>query len=97
MITSAADTPSSFVDVGGNAAAIVANGAGAVGVQHHIDAVGVTGQRFVDRIVDDFIDHVVQARAVVGVADVHARPLAHRVEALEHLDAVGVVGIHIGF
>ena len=29
-----------------------------------------------------------QARAVVGVADIHARPLAHGVEALEDLDRI---------
>ena len=39
----------------------------------------------------DLEHHVVEARAVVGVADVHAGALAHRVEALEDLDAVGAV------
>ena len=52
---------------------------------------GVAGQRLVDRVVDDLVDHVMQARAVIGVADVHPRPLAHRVEALEDLDRFGVV------
>ena len=91
MMTSAADTPSPVMDVGRDAAAVVAHGAGAVGVERHVDAVGIAGQRLVDRVVDDLIDHVVQARAVIGVADIHARPLAHGVEALQHLDAVGAV------
>ena len=47
---------------------------------------GVAGERLVDRVVDDLVDHVMQARAVIGVADVHARALAHRIEALEDLD-----------
>ena len=84
-----------FVDAGGNAAAIVAHGAGAVGIQRHVDAVGIAGQRLVDGIVDDFVDHVMQARAVIGVADIHARPLAHGIEALQHLDAVGVIFVRI--
>ena len=42
---------------------------------------GVAGLRLVDRVVDDLEGHVVQAGAVIGVADVHARPLAHGVEA----------------
>ena len=46
----------------------------------------MSGQRFVDGVVDDFIDHVVQAGAVIGVADIHARPLAHGVEALQNPD-----------
>ena len=80
-----------LVDVGGDAAAVVADGARAVGVQDHVDAAGVSRQRLVDGVVDHLIDHVVQARAVVGVADIHARPLAHGVQALEHLDGVGAV------
>ena len=43
--------------------------------------VAIAGQGLVDRVVDDLVDHVMQARAVVGVADIHARPLAHGVEA----------------
>ncbi len=49
------------------------------------------GQRLVDGIVDDLVDHVVQARAVIGVADIHAGALADGVEALEHLDGVRAV------
>ena len=56
----------------------------------------MAGQRLVDRIVGDLEHHVVEARAVVGVADVHAGALAHRVEALEDLDAVGAIFILVG-
>ena len=49
------------------------------------DPVAVAGQRLVDGVVDDLADQVVQA-ALAGGADVHARALAHRLEALEHLD-----------
>jgi hypothetical protein len=34
---------------------------------------------------------VVEAGAVIGVADIHPRPLADRVEALEDLDRIRVV------
>jgi hypothetical protein len=50
---------------------------------------GMTGQRLVDAVVHDLVDHVVQARAVIGVADVHAGALAHRLQALENLDGIG--------
>ena len=66
------------VNVGRNAAAVVAHRAGAVGIEDHFDAVGIAGQRFVDRVVDDFVDHVMQARAVIGVADIHARAACAR-------------------
>ncbi len=57
----------------------------------------MAGQRLVDGVVDDLVDHVVQARAVVGVADIHARPLANGIQALQNLDGIGAVfGRHAG-
>ena len=83
------------VDVGGDAAAVVDDGHRAVGIERHRDEVGMAGQRLVDGVVDDLVDHVVQARAVIGVADVHAGALAHRVEALEDLDGIGAIFVGI--
>ena len=81
------------MDVGGDAAAVVAHGAGAVGVEGDDDLAGEAGERLVDGVVDDLVDHVVQARAVIGVADVHAGALAHGVEPLQDLDCVGAVAL----
>ena len=53
-----------------------------------VDIGGVAGERLVDGVVDDLVHHVMQAGAVIGVADIHARPLAHGVEALEDLDRI---------
>ena len=80
-----------LVDVGGDAAAVVGDRGRAVGVEDHLDARRPAGQRLVDGVVHHLVDHVVQARAVIGVADVHARALAHRVEALEDLDGIRAV------
>src|SRR5690606_29481329 len=85
-----------LVDVGGDAAAVVGDGDRTVLVEGDLDQVGVAGEGLVDGVVDHLIDHVVQARAVVGVADVHAGALAHRVQALENLDGVGAVGGLLG-
>src|SRR5207247_135733 len=43
------------------------------------------------RVVDHLVDHVMEAGAVVGIADIHARPLADRIEAFEDLDGFRVV------
>ena len=51
----------------------------------------MAGQRLVDAVVDDLVHHVVQARAIVGVADIHARTLADSLQALENLDGIGAV------
>jgi hypothetical protein len=84
-----------FVDVGRNAAPVVVHRARPVRIERDGDLLGVAGERLVDRVVDRFVDHVVQARAVIGVADVHAGALAHCVEAFEDLDRLGVVIGHV--
>src|SRR5690606_9997542 len=70
----------------GNATAVVGHADGVVGVDGDDDVVAVAGQGFVDGVVDHLDDEVVQARAIGGVADVHARALAHGLQAFEDLD-----------
>ena len=53
---------------------------------------GVAGHRFVDRVVDDFVDEVVQA-AGRGVADVHGGPLADVLQIAEMLEVLGGVAV----
>ena len=84
-----------LMHVGRNAAAIVGDGAGAVGIKRDGDEIGMAGQRLVNGVVHDLIDHVMQAGPVIGVADIHAGPLAHRVEALQHLDRVGAIFLRV--
>ena len=67
-----------LVDVDRDAAAVVGDGDGFVGVDRDDDPVAVAGQRLVDRVVDDLENHVVQAGAVIGVADVHSGALSDR-------------------
>ena len=55
-----------------------------------LDEVGVTGDRFVHRVVDDFGEEVMQ-RLLVGAADIHAGAHAHGLEAFEHADGGSVV------
>ena len=81
----------------GNAAAVVGDGAGAIGIEGYGYAVRKPAQDLIDGVVDNFIDHVVEARAIVGVADIHAGALAHRIKAFEHLDGIGIIGRHFCF
>jgi len=74
-----------------DAAAIIGDRARPVGVQRHRDGVAIACQRLVDRIIDDLINHMMQTGSVIGVADIHPRPLAHRVEPAQHLDRLLVV------
>jgi hypothetical protein len=73
-----------------DAAAVVRDGARAVRVQGDPDPVAVPGEGLVDAVVDDLVDQVVEP-AGPGGADVHARPAADRLQALEDGDVPGVV------
>jgi hypothetical protein len=92
MMTSAAEMPSSLWISTGMPRPLSVTVTEPVGVQRHRDDVGMARKRLVDGVVDHLIDHVMQARAVVGVADIHAGALAHRIQAFENLDGIGAIG-----
>ena len=54
-------------------------------LEFDLDEVGVARQRLVHGVVDDFGEQMMQ-RLLVGAADIHAGPAAHRLEAFQHLD-----------
>ena len=66
----------------GDAAAVVEDGHGVVGVDRDRDFGAEPRQRLVDGVVDDLVDEVVQARHAGG-ADIHAGSLADGLEPLE--------------
>ena len=66
-----------LVHVHRNAAPIVAHRNAAVGVDFHGHCGGMAGQRLVNAVVDNLIDHVMQARPIVGVTNIHAGALAN--------------------
>ena len=79
-------------DADRDAAPVVEHDDRVVGLDGDGDAVGIAGERFVDRVVDDLVDQVVEAPRPRG-ADVHAGTLADRVEALEDCDVLLVVAL----
>lgn len=78
------------VDVGGDAAPIVDDGDRAVFVQDDFDAGAKISHRFVDGVVNHFVNKVMQP-ARGGVSDVHRRSFADGFEAFQHLDIFGAV------
>ena len=54
------------------------------------------GQRLVHGVVDHLGEQVMQ-RLLVGAADIHAGPAAHRLQAFQHLDVGGgIAGLGAG-
>ena len=79
------------VDIGRNTTAIVTNRCRSIAIQLHQHQVTMTGQGFIDGVIDHLIDHVMQTGSVIGIPDIHARSLAHRFQALQDLDGFGTV------
>ena len=78
------------MDAHGEAAAVVLDGDGAVGVQRDHDVVAEARQRLVHGVVDDFIDEMMQSALIRG-ADVHARTAANGLQTLEDLNLTFVI------
>ena len=74
--------------IDGDAAAVVGDRDRAVGQRLDRDEGRMARHRLVHRVVDHLGEEVVQ-RLLVGAADIHAGPAAHRLEAFEHLDIPG--------
>jgi hypothetical protein len=76
-----------------DAAAVVRDGQKAVRAQLDSDEGRMPRERLVHRVVDDFGEEVMQ-RLLVGAADIHSGPAAHRFQTFEDLDVGGgVVGL----
>ena len=65
------------MDIDGHAAAVIDYFQRAVLEQGDIDALGMTGQRLVDGIVDDFVRKVIRPAGI----RIHARPATNWIEA----------------
>jgi len=80
MMTSAAERPSSAVDIHRNSAAVVVDGHGFVGMDGDDDAIAMAGERLIDGVIHNLENHVMKAAAIVGVPDVHAGALSDGVQ-----------------
>jgi YidC/Oxa1 family membrane protein insertase len=82
-------------DAGRDAAAVVQHRYRIVGMDGDHDLVAEARQGLVHGVVHHLEHHVMQPRTVRGVANVHAGALAHRLQALQDLDAVGAVLVRV--
>ena len=73
-----------------NAAPVVGHSAATVSEEYHVDPGSVSSHRFVNGVVHDLPDAVMQPRRPCR-ADIHAWALPDRVKPFEHLDLIGAV------
>ncbi len=79
------------VDFNRDAPAIIDYRNAVVLVDGDLDCRAESRHRFVDRIIDDFVNKMVQS-VRSGGSDIHRRTFSYRVEALENLNGSGVIG-----
>ena len=78
------------IGVDGDAAAVVFDATAAVILKNDVDGVAEARHGFIDRVVDDFPDEVMQTSEARG-PDVHTRTLANGVETFEDLNVLRTV------
>ncbi len=61
---------------------IVTNTHGLIGVNNDVDLAAVPSQRFVDRVINDLEHHMMKARTVIGIPDIHTWTLSDSIQAL---------------
>ena len=76
--------------VDGNSAAVVDYRDGIIDVNGDVNFVSVSGKRFVNGVVDNFVDEMVQSH-LTGRADVHGGTFPYRFHAAEDFNGIGVV------
>src|SRR3989338_10063099 len=79
-----------FMDVDGDAAAVVGDGDAVIGVDGDVDGVSVAGERFVDGVINDFVDEVVKAPRA-HITNVHCGALTNRLDPFEDLNVLGTI------
>jgi hypothetical protein len=78
------------MDINWNSATVIDNAQRSIGHQSHLNLCAISCERFIDCVIDDFIDKVMQT-AFAGRADIHTWALADRLKPLEDGDRGGVV------
>ena len=81
--------------VHGNSASVIDHGDGIIDVDCHIDLSGISCQRFIHGVVNNFINQMVKSHLSVG-ADIHSGAQAYRFHALKHFYIVcSVVAVSV--
>ena len=80
----------SGVDIDRNTAPVVDDRDAVIDVNFDLNGIAMAGQRFIDGVVDNFEDKMMQS-ALASVADIHAGTFAHRFQAFQNFDVFGAI------
>ena len=79
------------LDVNGDTAAVIGDGDGIAFIDDDVDLGAVSGQGFVDGVIHDLIDQMMQTGGRCGT-DIHTGTLPNGLETFQHLNLAGVIG-----
>jgi len=79
------------VDIDWNSTSVIRNHDGIVVFDGDLDIGAMPCQCFVDGIVHHFEHHVMKARTIIGIANIHAGTFADRIKTAQHLDVGRIV------
>jgi hypothetical protein len=79
-----------WMDIYWNSAAVINYSHSTIGKKGDVDLGAISCKRFIDCVIDDFVNQVMQA-PLAGGTDIHSRALTDRFEALQDGDCAGVI------
>ena len=83
-----------FVHVYRDTTSIIRNGNAVIPMNRHINLVAVTGQSFVDGVIDNFVYEMMQT-TFGSAADIHTRTHTHSLQTFENLNLFStIIGIY---
>ena len=85
--------PLFLVDINRNTAAIIGHTHRAITVQNNFDNIAIPGQSFIDGVINNLIDHMVETGTVIGITNIHTRAFAYRIEAFQNLNRLGIISL----
>ena len=65
-------------------------------MNNHADGVAMASQSFINRVIQYLEHHVMQARAILGIADIHTRAFTNGFESFEDTNTIGTIISRLG-
>ena len=79
------------MNLGGNTAPIIRYRNRAIPIKRNFGDITMPCQSFINGIIYHLIHHMMQTRTIISIANIHARALAHRIQASQNLDGIRTI------
>ena len=80
-----------FVNANRNTTTVIGDRNRAIRIKRNRHTVSMSCKYFINTVINNLINHVVKTRAIIRIADIHARAFSYRIKALENLNGIRTV------